>query len=70
MSTKAMTMEGTISADGKTMTCSGESEGPDGKMMKITSVTKVVDDKTHTYHMSTTEGGKQTPWMEITYTRM
>ena len=70
MSTKGMMMEGTMSADGKTMTCEGVADGPDGKPMKYKTVTKVVDDKTHTYTMTTMEGGKEVPWMEITYTRM
>ncbi len=70
MSTKAFVMDGTMSEDGKTMTCEGMSEGPDGKPMKYKTVTKIISDKTHSFSMLTTEGGKELPWMEITYTRM
>jgi hypothetical protein len=69
MSTKGMASEGTMSEDGKTMTCEGIADGPDGKPMKYKTVTKVVDANTHTYSMTTSEGGKEVPWMEITYTR-
>jgi hypothetical protein len=70
MSTKGMVSEGTMSADGKTMTCTGVADGPDGKPMTYKTVTKIVDDKTHTFAMTTTEKGKDVPWMEITYTKM
>ncbi|MGH7725661.1 MAG: DUF1579 domain-containing protein [Candidatus Eiseniibacteriota bacterium] len=69
MGTSWMMQNGKWSADGKEIQVSGTADGFDGKPTTFTSTTKVVDNNKHVYTMSTMMGGKDTPVMEITYTR-
>ena len=70
MGTGIFTMEGTASADGKTITLEGRHAEPDGGHMTHRAVWKIVDDKTQTFDMYGTHGhGQEMKMMEITYTR-
>jgi hypothetical protein len=69
MSTAAMMMYGTGSADGKTITLKGSGDGMDGKPTDYVMTTKLVDADTHVFTMESMMGGKMTPMMEITYNR-
>jgi hypothetical protein len=69
MSTSAMMMTGTATADGKTITMKGMMEGPDGKPTEHVMTTKIVDPDTHVFTMAANMGGQMTPMMEITYNR-
>ena len=70
MSTGIFMMEGTASADGKTITLKGQHPEPGGGYMTHRAVWKIVDSNTQTFDMyGTHHGGKEMKMMEITYTR-
>ena len=69
MSTSAMMMWGTATADGKTITMKGTMEGWDGKPTEHVMTTQIVGPDTHVFTMAANMGGKLTPMMEITYNR-
>jgi len=70
MGTGIFTMEGTASADGKTITLKGQHAEPGGGHMTHRAVWKIVDSNTQTFDMyGTHEHGKEMKVMEITYTR-
>jgi hypothetical protein len=70
MSTGVFTMEGTASADGKTITLKGQHGEPGGGHMTHRAVWKIVDDNSQTFDMYGTHGhGKETKMLEITYSR-
>jgi hypothetical protein len=63
-------MEGTASADGKTITQKGRYDDPVEGPMSLRSVTKIVDDNHEVFEMyGARKGGKERKMMEITYTR-
>jgi len=71
MSTGVFTMEGTASADGKTITLKGQHGEPGGGHMTHRAVWKIEDANTQTFEMYGAHGhGKETKMLEITYTRM
>lgn len=68
--TGIFTMDGTASADGKTITLKGSHALPGGGQMTHRAVWKIVDGNTQTFDMyGTFPGGKETKMMEMTYTR-
>jgi Protein of unknown function (DUF1579) len=70
MSTSIFTMEGTASADGKTITLHGAHAEPGGGQMTHRAVWTLVDNNTQTFEMyGAHHGGKEMKMMEITYTR-
>jgi hypothetical protein len=70
MGTGIFMMEGTASADGKTITLSGQHAEPGGGHMTHRAIWKIVDNNTQTFDMyGTHHGGKEMKMMEITYTR-
>ena len=70
MGTGIFTMEGTASADGKTITLKGQHAEPGGGHMTHRAVWQIVDSNTQTFDMyGTHEHGKEMKMMEITYTR-
>ena len=70
MGTGIFTMEGTASADGKTITLKGQHAEPGGGHMTHRAVWKIVDSNTQTFDMYGTHGhGKEMKMMEIRYTR-
>jgi hypothetical protein len=70
MGTGIFMMEGTGSADGKTITLKGQHDKLGGGRMTHRAVWKIVDNSTQTFEMfETHKGGKETKMMEITYTR-
>jgi hypothetical protein len=70
MGTGIFMMEGTASADGRTITLKGQHAMPDGGHMTHRAVWKIVDDKTQTFDMYGAYGhDKETKGMEIIYTR-
>ena len=70
MGTTVMISNGSAEAPGKAITMNSSMDDPrTGKPMPIRSVTKIVDDNQHVYSMYTTQDGKETLMMEITYTR-
>lgn len=70
MGTGIFTMEGTASADGKTITLKGQHAEPGGGQMTHRAVWKIVDDHTQTFDMYGAHGhSKETKMMEIVYTR-
>ncbi len=70
MGTGIFTMEGTASADGKTITLQGQHAEPGGGHMTHRAIWRIVDSNTQTFDMyGTHHGGKETKMMEITYTR-
>ncbi|WP_447980096.1 DUF1579 domain-containing protein [Candidatus Nitrospira bockiana] len=70
MGTGIFTMEGTASADGKTITLKGSHPEPGGGQMTHRAVWKLVDANTQTFEMYGAHGdGKEMKMMEITYTR-
>ena len=70
MGTGIFTMEGTASADGKTITLKGQHAELGGGQMTHRAVWKIVDSNTQTFDMyGTHEQGKEMKMMEITYTR-
>jgi hypothetical protein len=70
MGTGIFIMEGTASADGKTITLKGSHPEPGGGRMTHRAVWKIVDNNTQTFDMyGAHRGGKETKMLEITYTR-
>ena len=70
MGTGIFTMEGTASADGKTITLKGQHAMPGGGHMTHRAIWKIVDSNTQTFDMfGTHPGGKEMKVMEIAYTR-
>jgi hypothetical protein len=70
MGTGVFTMEGTASADGKTITLKGQHAEPGGGHMTHRAVWKIVDSNTQTFDMYGTHGhGKEMKMLEINYTR-
>ena len=70
MGTGIFTMDGTASADGKTITLRGQHAELGGGQMTHRAVWKIVDSNTQTFDMyGTHHGGKETKMMEITYAR-
>jgi hypothetical protein len=70
MGTGIFSMEGTASADGKTITLKGQHAEPGGGQMTHRAVWKIVDSNTQTFDMyGTHKGGKEMKVMEILYTR-
>ena len=70
MGTGIFSMEGTASADGKTITLTGQHPEPGGGHMTHRAIWKIVDANTQTFDMyGAHHGGKEMKMMEITYTR-
>lgn len=70
MGTGIFMMEGTASADGKTITLEGKHPEPGGGYMTHRAIWKIVDSNTQTFDMyGAHHGGKEMKMMEITYTR-
>ena len=70
MGTGIFMMEGTASADGKTVTLKGSHPGPGGGKMTHRAVWKIVDNNTQTFDMyGAHQGGKEMKVLEITYNR-
>lgn len=70
MGTGIFIMEGTASADGKTITLKGSHPEPDGGKMTHRAVWKIVDNNHQTFDMyGAHKGGKETKMLEIVYTR-
>ncbi len=70
MGTGIFIMEGTASADGKTITMKGQHPEIGGGQMMHRAIWKIVDSNTQTFDMyGTHHGGKEMKMMEITYTR-
>jgi len=70
MGTGIFQMEGTASADGKTITLNGRHDEPGGGHMTHRAVWKIVDSNIQTFDMyGTHQGGKEMKMLEITYTR-
>lgn len=70
MGTGIFVMEGTASADGKTITLKGQHDEPGGGHMTHRAVWKIADSNAQTFEMyGTHKHGKEMKMMEITYTR-
>lgn len=70
MGTGIFMMEGTASADGKTITLKGQHAEPGGGHMTHRAIWKIVDNNTQTFEMyGAHSGSKETKMLEITYTR-
>ena len=70
MGTGVFVMNGTGSADGKTITLHGSHPDPMGGVMKHRAVWKLVDENTQTFEMyHKGKDGKEMKMMEITYAR-
>ena len=70
MGTGIFMMEGTASADGKTITLKGSHPEPGGGKMTHRAVWKIADGNTQAFDMyGTHHGGKEMKVLEITYTR-
>jgi Protein of unknown function (DUF1579) len=70
MGTGIFIMEGTASADGKTITLKGSHPEPGGGRMTHRAIWKIVDNNKQTFEMYGAHGkGKETKMLEITYTR-
>jgi len=70
MGTGIFMMEGTASADGKTVTLKGSHPEPGGGKMTHRAVWKIVDNNTQTFNMyGAHHGGKEMKVLEIAYTR-
>jgi hypothetical protein len=70
MGTGIFVMEGTASADGKTITLRGQHNEPGGGVMTHRAVWKIVDNSTQTFEMyGTHKHGKEMKMMEIAYTK-
>jgi hypothetical protein len=70
MGTGIFMMEGTASADGKTITLKGSHPEPGGGKMTHRAVWKIGDNNTQMFDMyGTHHGGKEMKMLEITYTR-
>lgn len=70
MSTGIFMMEGTASADGRTITLKGQHAEPGGGYMTHRAIWKIIDNNTQTFDMyGAHHGGEEMKMMEITYTR-
>lgn len=70
MGTGIFMMEGTASADGKTIRLKGQHAEPGGGHMTHRAIWKIVDSNTQTFDMyGAHHGGKEMKMLEITYTR-
>lgn len=70
MGTGIFMMEGTATADGKTITVKGSHPEPGGGKMTHRAIWKIVDNNTQTFDMyGAHRGGKEMKMLEITYTR-
>jgi len=70
LGTGIFTMEGSASADGKTITLKGSHPEPGGGRMSHRAIWRIVDHNTQTFDMfGAHNGGKETKMLEITYTR-
>ncbi len=70
MGTGIFTMEGSASADGKTITLKGQHAELGGGYMKHRAIWTIVDSNTQTFDMyGAHHGGKEWKMMEMTYTR-
>jgi len=70
MGTGVFKIEGTASADGKTITMKGSHPEPDGGNMTHRAVWKIVDNNNQTFDMyGAHKGGKEMKVLEIAYTR-
>ncbi|MDD5579780.1 MAG: DUF1579 domain-containing protein [Methylobacter sp.] len=70
MSTGIFIMEGTGSADGKTITLAGKHAEPGGGQMTHRAIWKIIDNNNQTFDMyGAHHGGKEMKMMEIIYTR-
>ena len=70
MGTGIFIMEGTASADGKTITLKGSHPEPGGGKMSHRAVWKIIDTNNQTFDMyGTHHGQKEMKVLEITYTR-
>lgn len=70
MGTGIFIMEGTASADGKTITLKGSHPEPGGGNMSHRAVWKIIDTNNQTFEMyGTHHGQKEMKVLEITYTR-
>jgi hypothetical protein len=70
MGTAIYFMEGTASADGKTITQNGHYDDPVEGPVKLRSVTKIVDDNHEVFEMyGSGKDGNERKMMEIIYTR-
>jgi hypothetical protein len=70
MGTGIFMMEGTASADGKTITLKGQHDEPGGGHMTHRAVWKIVDGNTQSFDMyGTHKHGKEMKMLEIAYTR-
>ncbi len=70
MGTGIFMMEGTASADRKTITLRGQHDVPGGGRMTHRAVWKISDTNTHTFEMyGSHRGAKEMKMMEIIYTR-
>lgn len=71
MGTGVMNSTGSVDASGKVFTYEGESFDPmQGKNVKMRMITKIIDDKKHTFEMfAPGPDGKEAKILEITYTK-
>ena len=70
MGTGIFMMEGTASADGKTITLKGSHPEPGGGKMTPRAVWTIVDGNSQTFDMyGAHHGGKETKVLEISYSR-
>ena len=70
MGTGIFQMEGTASADGKTITLKGQHAEPGGGQMTHRAIWKIADSNTQTFDMyGTHKHGKEMKMLEIAYTR-
>lgn len=71
MGTGIFMMEGTASADGKTITLKGSHPEPGGGKMSHRAVWKIIDNDNQTFEMygAHGHGGKEMKFLEIVYTR-
>jgi hypothetical protein len=70
MGTGIFQMEGTASADGKTITLKGQHAEPGGGQMTHRAIWKIADSNTQTFDMyGTHHRSKEMKMLEITYTR-
>jgi len=69
MATNWMSLAGTMSADGKMLTCTGSVPGMDGKPMDVRAETKFDSDTQMTYTMYGKMNGQDTKMMQIVYTK-
>ena len=70
MGTGMFIMDGTASADGKTIALKGQHPEPGGGQMKHRALWKIIDSNNQTFEMYAAHGhGKEMKMMEIVYTR-